>query len=141
MNDKIVGDFIEHTLATPWSYMGRDRADILNAFLDAAGCKASELNGAAIDQALQSIVPRMKKSRLSDAPKMIGGFIEWAGKVLLLPNSNNLAKEAVKRGEQLAREDEAKRLPVKVEAGEPGRNDPCKCGSGKKFKKCCGVGK
>ena len=22
---------------------------------------------------------------------------------------------------------------------EPGRNDPCPCGSGKKFKKCCGV--
>jgi uncharacterized protein len=20
----------------------------------------------------------------------------------------------------------------------PGRNDPCRCGSGKKFKKCCG---
>ena len=23
---------------------------------------------------------------------------------------------------------------------EPGRNDPCPCGSGKKFKKCCGAG-
>ena len=23
-------------------------------------------------------------------------------------------------------------------AGAPGRNDPCSCGSGKKFKKCCG---
>jgi len=23
-------------------------------------------------------------------------------------------------------------------AGKPGRNDPCPCGSGKKFKKCCG---
>jgi uncharacterized protein YecA (UPF0149 family) len=21
----------------------------------------------------------------------------------------------------------------------PGRNDPCPCGSGKKFKKCCGL--
>ena len=24
-------------------------------------------------------------------------------------------------------------------AGRPGRNDPCPCGSGKKFKKCCGA--
>jgi len=24
---------------------------------------------------------------------------------------------------------------------EPGRNDPCPCGSGKKYKKCCGRGK
>ncbi len=23
-------------------------------------------------------------------------------------------------------------------ASEPGRNDPCPCGSGKKYKKCCG---
>jgi preprotein translocase subunit SecA len=23
----------------------------------------------------------------------------------------------------------------------PGRNDPCPCGSGKKYKKCCGKGK
>ena len=27
--------------------------------------------------------------------------------------------------------------PVKVE--KVGRNDPCPCGSGKKFKKCCGA--
>ena len=27
--------------------------------------------------------------------------------------------------------------PVKAEK-EPGRNDPCPCGSGKKYKKCCG---
>ncbi len=25
--------------------------------------------------------------------------------------------------------------------GTPGRNDPCPCGSGKKYKKCCGKGK
>ena len=24
---------------------------------------------------------------------------------------------------------------------EPGRNDPCPCGSGKKYKKCCGANK
>ena len=26
------------------------------------------------------------------------------------------------------------------EAARVGRNDPCPCGSGKKYKKCCGVG-
>jgi len=29
--------------------------------------------------------------------------------------------------------------PQAVRAGEPGRNDPCPCGSGRKFKKCCGA--
>jgi SEC-C motif-containing protein len=28
--------------------------------------------------------------------------------------------------------------PVKREAPKVGRNDPCPCGSGKKYKKCCG---
>jgi len=28
--------------------------------------------------------------------------------------------------------------PAKA-ADKPGRNDPCSCGSGKKYKKCCGA--
>ncbi len=31
------------------------------------------------------------------------------------------------------------RAPVTREAPKVGRNDPCPCGSGKKFKKCCGA--
>ena len=29
--------------------------------------------------------------------------------------------------------------PIHREAAKVGRNDPCPCGSGKKYKKCCGV--
>ena len=29
--------------------------------------------------------------------------------------------------------------PVRREAPKVGRNDPCPCGSGKKFKQCCGA--
>ena len=28
--------------------------------------------------------------------------------------------------------------PIRREGAKVGRNDPCTCGSGKKFKKCCG---
>ena len=31
-----------------------------------------------------------------------------------------------------------KKTPV-VNSGKVGRNDPCPCGSGKKYKKCCGA--
>ena len=31
------------------------------------------------------------------------------------------------------------RKTLRLSAPKPGRNDPCPCGSGKKFKKCCGV--
>jgi SEC-C motif-containing protein len=30
-------------------------------------------------------------------------------------------------------------MPIKRDEGKVGRNDPCSCGSGKKYKKCCGV--
>ena len=29
--------------------------------------------------------------------------------------------------------------PVKRDSAKVGRNEPCPCGSGKKYKKCCGV--
>lgn len=32
-----------------------------------------------------------------------------------------------------------KRSKTVVKEKEPGRNDPCPCGSGKKYKKCCGT--
>ncbi|MFO7665824.1 MAG: preprotein translocase subunit SecA [Desulfobacterales bacterium] len=35
-------------------------------------------------------------------------------------------------------DDAVVKKPVKREEGKVGRNDPCPCGSGKKFKKCCG---
>jgi preprotein translocase subunit SecA len=35
--------------------------------------------------------------------------------------------------------DGAAAAPVKRAADKVGRNDPCPCGSGKKYKKCCGA--
>jgi preprotein translocase subunit SecA len=36
-------------------------------------------------------------------------------------------------------EEPVSKKPVKREDGKIGRNDPCPCGSGKKYKKCCGM--
>ncbi|MBQ7822482.1 MAG: SEC-C domain-containing protein, partial [Clostridia bacterium] len=33
-----------------------------------------------------------------------------------------------------------KAVPTVRSAAKVGRNDPCPCGSGKKYKKCCGAG-
>jgi len=30
--------------------------------------------------------------------------------------------------------------PIPIASKKVGRNDPCQCGSGKKYKKCCGSG-
>jgi uncharacterized protein YecA (UPF0149 family) len=34
---------------------------------------------------------------------------------------------------------EYKRSKTVIKEKSPGRNDPCPCGSGKKYKKCCGA--
>jgi len=54
-------------------------------------------------------------------------------------NSNNpIAQEAAKRDQQSVQKIETTK--PRDEAGQKvGRNDPCPCGSGKKYKKCCGV--
>ena len=38
-----------------------------------------------------------------------------------------------------AEEEDAEPEPEPPPAEKPGRNDPCPCGSGKKYKKCCGA--
>lgn len=43
-----------------------------------------------------------------------------------------------KRGASREHRGEGKRIPVQSRAKKIGRNDPCNCGSGKKYKNCCG---
>ncbi|MBE6036408.1 MAG: hypothetical protein E7223_02150 [Clostridiales bacterium] len=43
--------------------------------------------------------------------------------------------------EQIAIVKDFKRSGTVRKEKEPGRNDPCPCGSGKKYKKCCGANK
>ena len=48
-------------------------------------------------------------------------------------------KEEIEAEEKLIKET-PKVPPIHSDAA-PGRNDPCPCGSGKKYKKCCGAAK
>ena len=54
---------------------------------------------------------------------------------------DDLAKRGTSKDDLDAEEKLIKETP-KVQpiqgSGQPGRNDPCPCGSGKKYKKCCG---
>ncbi|WP_166702726.1 preprotein translocase subunit SecA [Bacillus albus] len=55
----------------------------------------------------------------------------------------NLERQEVVQGEAVhpsSDGEEAKKKPV-VKGDQVGRNDVCKCGSGKKYKNCCGIGK
>jgi preprotein translocase subunit SecA len=53
-------------------------------------------------------------------------------------------QEEKQRAERVVSEDDAPIPDAPVEQAKrdqtTGRNDPCPCGSGKKYKKCCGKG-
>ena len=49
-------------------------------------------------------------------------------------NRQTPAQDANKRPEEVR-----KQTTVKNETVEPKRNEPCPCGSGKKYKHCCGA--
>ena len=79
---------------------------------------------------------RMEGSEMYDA--MIESIRENTVKMLL---TIRLQENAEVKREQVAKPDiprpEAS-APVRAKSDKVGRNDPCPCGSGKKYKKCCG---
>ncbi len=78
--------------------------------------------------------------------EMVASIREDTIKMLLTVRLRNPEEEP--KREQVAQptaashgdEEPAKKKPVRNAAKKVGRNDPCPCGSGKKYKKCCGAG-
>ncbi len=62
---------------------------------------------------------RLKKRKLSDLAKRARGTDDIEAEEELLENTDKVE-------------------PIKADKA-PSRNDPCPCGSGKKYKKCCGA--
>ena len=50
--------------------------------------------------------------------------------------TRSMAQMAAVNGQR--REAEGQNIQIKRVGDKIGRNDPCPCGSGKKYKKCCG---
>jgi hypothetical protein len=139
MTTPLIDEFLDADAGRPFAEIRKDARDILAAFLEDAARKPGELDSDSVGTALKSVIPRMKKQRLADAAPLFAAFIAFAGERAGLKDADALAAETRTRAGDLATEDEKKRQPVKVEGPQIGRNDPCTCGSGKKYKKCCGA--
>jgi hypothetical protein len=90
-------------------------ADILSDFIDFLHTTGHIKNG----EQLNMVIKKNKKAFQKEIPSRAGSK---KAKRPVLPKKKSKTKPAQK---------------VKIEA-KVGRNDPCPCGSGKKFKKCCG---
>jgi preprotein translocase subunit SecA len=78
-----------------------------------------------------NIVPDQRISKKSSVRKLQEGHGEGI--------SNNQPSTSQKSAQAaVASNTPTARQPIKRDAGKIGRNDPCYCGSGKKFKNCCG---
>jgi preprotein translocase subunit SecA len=63
--------------------------------------------------------------------------VKFLLKVEIEPQHVEIEYEKVEAFENKT-DDTLKNEPVRREGKKVGRNDPCPCGSGKKYKKCCG---
>lgn len=85
-------------------------------------------------------LPSFIKNKIKD-PGIKKRFIELAKRMEkdgVDMNSPRQMKKWVKEHEKELKNEQTAKVETVVKADEPGRNDPCPCGSGKKYKKCCG---
>lgn len=92
----------------------------------------AELNSIAPGIFAQAKTPEMKKTIISIYRKMIADGID-------INNENEVQKWADKNAHLFQNGDAPRIETYRREKPKIGRNDPCPCGSGKKYKKCCGA--
>ncbi len=84
---------------------------------------------------------RMEGFEMFDA--MIASIREDTIKMLLtvqIKTGEEVKREQVAKPTTVSSDGSEKAQPVRAQSKKIGRNDPCPCGSGKKYKKCCGRG-
>ncbi len=92
-----------------------------------------------IEREMQAL-PSFIKNKIKD-PTIKQKFIELAKRMEkdgVDMNSPRQMKKWVKEHEKELKAEQNCKVETVVKGEEPGRNDPCPCGSGKKYKKCCG---
>ena len=76
-----------------------------------------------------------------DFPELLNAFFEYLGTTSTYPNTDvwiDALSEISATYSERVRADGSVKGKTVTRALKIGRNDPCPCGSGKKYKKCCG---
>lgn len=137
-----IGDYASSTYFTflP-SHLKQHAEAVLECFFGAAPAGDFSTDSF-VDALLQHVAPLdLPDAVRRDAPQLIEAYFEYldsAGKVPGADEWAALVPEAGARyGERLRDDGSVKGQTVRHALSKVGRNDPCPCGSGKKFKKCC----
>jgi hypothetical protein len=137
-----VSDFLERPAARePAARVGPDAASALVAFLEAAchgGGAPADVGPAEASHALLDHVASLsiEPSRLAAVPELVAAMLADLEDVGRLAGGRATAS-TVRAAAPAFRERASGRGPDLTRRAEKiGRNDPCPCGSGKKYKRC-----
>ncbi len=89
-------------------------------------------------------LPSSIKNMIDKDPSLKDRFIKIAKQMEadgVDMTSVSAMRKWAKANQKKIRDQEYGTVKTVVKEKEPGRNDPCPCGSGKKYKKCCGANK
>jgi hypothetical protein len=146
--------FLDSPLSAALSTRRGDQRTVLERFLacayDEVGKAPRLLEGEDLEAILGTHLPAHfgKRDRLAAAVEaVLAAWMAFLGEREVVPHAFEQAqalsehaqdfRTAVAVGELAGRAPGPKRAPFVHRAGKTGRNDPCPCGSGKKFKQCC----
>ena len=107
----------------------RDRADIVDRLADACEEQGRSEEAAEFRRQAKRITETVEVSQ----------SVSSAGKVLRQKTQFNVGGAGLPPSEMSNLAATMRETPAPITRQKVGRNEPCPCGSGKKFKKCCGA--
>ena len=133
-------------LAVPRSQAGEILRRFLLCCYEEVGKAPHLLDGADLSEILAQRLPTQygrKESLAEQTPLVLESFLDYLTNEQMVPHAFELQQSlaantaaflaAVERGAAVAQTTPS----LESRGHKIGRNDPCPCGSGKKFKKCC----
>ena len=141
--DLWVSDFLDRpagrAVAGPF---GPDAASVLSTFLEGAchagtapaDLEAAEVSHAFLDHCSQLDLPPLRRAAVPDLVAAFLGDLEDSGR---LSGGRAMASRVRAAAGAFLERASGKAPDLTRKAAKVGRNDPCPCGSGRKYKQCC----
>jgi hypothetical protein len=140
MEEDWVGDYVE---STPFSLLPdglKERAPaVCSVFVVLAGPSSETVARRVLLEELPAL--DLEPAVRAAVPEILGNFLEWLEDTGRVADGRSLARYVGALGpayrERCSPKGGLRTPPMVKRTADIGRNDPCPCGSGRKFKKCC----
>ena len=139
-----IGDYASSEYFTFWPPHLKNNAEaLLQHVLDAIEKSDEELSDDLLERVLIENVASLDLPEpvRRDAPQLVEAFFEYLDAAGKAPGtarwSAAMPAIAERYAERFRNDGSVKGETVRHSLAKVGRNDPCPCGSGRKFKKCC----